>query len=118
MAFPDMAERLAESHLNERSFCLSQPTQRVDANGPQGIAPLAPFPEYPGTPNHATYDKFDAASQLVSTSGDHAWVAAGKHQISLSTTIEILSHDLGSISHDSHSFSLAMVAYLFIERSW
>jgi hypothetical protein len=28
MAFPDMAERLAESHLNERSFCLSQLTQK------------------------------------------------------------------------------------------
>ncbi len=38
-----------------------------------GIAPLAPFPEYPGSPAHALYNKFDPASQLVSTSGDNAY---------------------------------------------
>jgi hypothetical protein len=103
--------------MNDRSASHSS-LRRVDANSSQGIAPLAQFPEYPGTPNHATYDKFDAASQLVSTSGDHAWITPGKHQIFLSFTIEILSHDVGSISHDSHSFSLTMVAYLFVERSW
>ncbi|XMA14106.1 hypothetical protein WAI453_006897 [Rhynchosporium graminicola] len=59
VAFPNMAEKLAESHLQER------------------IAPLAPFPEYPGTPNHALYNKFDAKSQLVSTSGEHAFIAPG-----------------------------------------
>lgn len=42
---------------------------------------VVPFPEWPGTPNHATYNKFDAASQLVSTSGAHAWQAPGNGDI-------------------------------------
>jgi hypothetical protein len=46
-----------------------------------GIAPVAPFPEYPGTPGHALYNKFDAKSQLVSTSGEHAFIAPGTGDI-------------------------------------
>ncbi|WPG98725.1 Cloroperoxidase [Acrodontium crateriforme] len=45
------------------------------------IAPLAPFPEWPGKPNHALYNKFDAASQLVSVSGEHEWRAPGPGDI-------------------------------------
>lgn len=36
---------------------------------------MAPFPEYPGSPTHALYNSFDADSQLVSTSGDHAFIS-------------------------------------------
>ncbi|KAL3419121.1 oxidase [Phlyctema vagabunda] len=57
LAFPDIAERLA---AQERQL-------------PQ----ILPFPEYPGLPTHALYNKFDAASQRVSTSGNHAWRAPG-----------------------------------------
>lgn len=56
--------------------------------GPRGvkelekrIAPLAPFPEYPGSPAHALYSDFDAATQLVSTSGDNAFIAPGPGDI-------------------------------------
>nr|POF15196.1 aromatic peroxygenase [Quercus suber] len=55
--FPHIAEMVAKQNLEER------------------IAPLAPFPEWPGAPTHALYNKFDAKSQLVSTSGDHAYIA-------------------------------------------
>jgi hypothetical protein len=41
----------------------------------EGIAPVTQFPEYPGSPQHASYDRFNAAPQLVSTSGDRAWIA-------------------------------------------
>ncbi|KAI9049361.1 hypothetical protein LZ554_006395 [Drepanopeziza brunnea f. sp. 'monogermtubi'] len=63
MAFPDMANRLAKSHLQER------------------IAPVVPFPEFPGAPTHALYNKFDAKAQLVSTSGEHAFIAPGPGDI-------------------------------------
>jgi hypothetical protein len=46
-----------------------------------GIAPVTPFPEYPGSPAHAIYNKFDAASQKVSTTGAHAWIAPGPNDI-------------------------------------
>lgn len=46
-----------------------------------GIPPVAPFPEYPGSPSHALYDKFDPVSQLVSTTGDHVWLAPGPGDI-------------------------------------
>ncbi|KAH6721232.1 hypothetical protein BKA61DRAFT_699714 [Leptodontidium sp. MPI-SDFR-AT-0119] len=62
-AFPNMVEQLAKSHLAER------------------IAPIAPFPEFPGAPQHALYNKFDAKSQLVSTSGEHAFIAPGPGDI-------------------------------------
>ncbi|TVY82201.1 Aromatic peroxygenase [Lachnellula suecica] len=62
-AFPNIAERLAAQKLVER------------------IAPIAPFPEYPGSPAHALYDSFDASSQLVSTSGDNAYQAPGPGDI-------------------------------------
>lgn len=45
------------------------------------IAPLVPFPEFPGAPTHALYNGFDAASQLVSTSGDNAFIAPGPGDI-------------------------------------
>ncbi|KAK5130482.1 hypothetical protein LTR08_002004 [Meristemomyces frigidus] len=51
--------------------------QRLEAR----IAPLTPFPEYPGVPSHALYDSFDPAAQLVSTSGDHAWIAPAQGDI-------------------------------------
>ncbi|KAE8445609.1 hypothetical protein EG329_013243 [Mollisiaceae sp. DMI_Dod_QoI] len=58
-----MGDALAASHLKGR------------------IEPVAPFPEYPGSPSHATYNKFDSASQLVSTSGVHAWEAPSSGDI-------------------------------------
>ncbi|KAK3633208.1 hypothetical protein LTR56_014060 [Elasticomyces elasticus] len=57
--FPHIAEMVAKQKLEAR------------------IAPIIPFPEYPGTPNHATYNDFDPKAQLVSTSGDHAWQPPG-----------------------------------------
>ncbi|EME43959.1 hypothetical protein DOTSEDRAFT_129885 [Dothistroma septosporum NZE10] len=61
-AFPHIAQQVAEQQKRQST-------------------PTVPFPEYPGSPAHATYNKFDAASQLVSTSGDHAWIAPGKGDI-------------------------------------
>jgi hypothetical protein len=46
-----------------------------------GIPPVAPFPEFPGAPTHALYNKFDAKSQLVSTSGEHAYINPGAGDI-------------------------------------
>lgn len=46
-----------------------------------GIAPVAQFPEYPGSPAHAVYDKFDAATQLVDVHGEHEWMAPGAQDI-------------------------------------
>lgn len=40
-----------------------------------------PFPEYPGAPTHALFDTFDAGAQLVSTTGDHAFIAPGPNDI-------------------------------------
>ena len=62
-AYPDIAKLAAAQKLSER------------------IAPIADFPEYPGSPLHAAYNKFDAKSQLVSTSGDHAFIAPGPGDI-------------------------------------
>jgi hypothetical protein len=39
------------------------------------------FLEFPGAPEHAIYNKFDAASQLVPTTGGHAWIAPSKGDI-------------------------------------
>lgn len=61
-AFPHLADQF------EQDGTLSK---RVGI--PQGI----PFPEWPGAPTHALYNKFDAKSQLVSTSGEHAYQAPG-----------------------------------------
>lgn len=63
-AFPDIARKVAESHQLDKR-----------------IAPLAPFPEYPGTPNHALYNSFDPVSQYVNTTGDNAWIAPGPGDI-------------------------------------
>lgn len=65
-AFPSIA-KLVEEQNEKRQVGL--PTGAVE------------FPEYPGKPTHATYDRFDAASQLVSTSGDHVWMAPGPGDI-------------------------------------
>lgn len=46
-AFPEMAGR-----------SLQRLEQRV------GVPPLVEFPEYPGLPTHALYNKFDPATQL------------------------------------------------------
>ena len=40
-----------------------------------------PFPEFPGTPNHAFFDDFDAQQQLVSVSGDHEFRLPGPNDI-------------------------------------
>lgn len=40
-----------------------------------------PFPEYPGTPDHASYNKFDATAQKISVTGEHAWAAPGPNDI-------------------------------------
>jgi hypothetical protein len=45
------------------------------------VPATAPFPEYPGLPNHAVYDRFDPVAQLVSTTSDHAWKAPGPGDI-------------------------------------
>jgi hypothetical protein len=42
-----------------------------------GIPALVPFPEWPGTPNHALYNKFDAEAQRVSITGDHEYRPPG-----------------------------------------
>lgn len=42
---------------------------------------MSSFPEYPGSPAHATYSKFDPAAQLVFTSGNHSWIAPGPGDI-------------------------------------
>jgi len=64
-AFPDIARQVAERNIKERQVT------------PQ----ILPFPEYPGTPNHAVFDQFDPEQQLVSTSGDHAYIAPGPGDI-------------------------------------
>jgi len=68
IAFPNMRERLAASNLDASPLV-------------KRIAPVAPFPEYPGSAAHATYNSFDASSQLVSTSGAHAFIPPGKGDI-------------------------------------
>ncbi|KAF2753540.1 hypothetical protein EJ05DRAFT_533664 [Pseudovirgaria hyperparasitica] len=66
--FPDIARKVAE--------------QRALEQRQGGFLPsLVPFPEFPGTPNHAVFNTFDPKSQLVSTSGDHAWQAPGPGDI-------------------------------------
>ncbi|KAM3420807.1 hypothetical protein BST61_g4052 [Cercospora zeina] len=42
---------------------------------------LIPFPEWPGTPNHAIFDGFDADQQLVSVSGEHEFRLPGPNDI-------------------------------------
>jgi hypothetical protein len=46
-----------------------------------GVPAVTPFPMYPGTPNHALFDTFDASSQLVDVSGDYAYAAPTEGQI-------------------------------------
>jgi len=62
-AYPDIAKLAAAQKLKER------------------IAPVAEFPEWPGSPLHATYNSFDPDTQLVSTSGDHAFIPPGPGDI-------------------------------------
>jgi hypothetical protein len=80
-AFPHMAEAVAAQRLSERGLPICLHDMNVLLTSLLGIAPVAPFPEYPGVPEHATYNKFDPASQLVSTSGEHAWIAPGPGDI-------------------------------------
>jgi len=63
VAFPHIARMVEERRLYER------------------IAPLAPFPDYPGSPTHALYNDFDPETQLVSVSGEHEWQAPGDGDI-------------------------------------
>ncbi|KAI9749390.1 MAG: hypothetical protein M4579_006892 [Chaenotheca gracillima] len=62
-AYPDIARRVAEQEKR------------------QAVPKILPFPEYPGLPTHALYNKFDEKAQFVSTSGDHKWIAPGPNDI-------------------------------------
>lgn len=42
---------------------------------------IIPFPEYPGNPAHALFNEFDAEAQLVSVTGDHAFIPPGPDDI-------------------------------------
>ncbi len=64
VAFPQIAEMVAN--------------QKRQIGIPEGVIP---FPEWPGTPNHATFNKFDAAQQLVSISGTHEFRMPGPNDI-------------------------------------
>ncbi|GAB7365799.1 hypothetical protein MBLNU230_g7132t1 [Neophaeotheca triangularis] len=64
--FPHIAKMVEEQNLQARQL---------------GVPSLAPFPEWPGTPNHATFDKFDAEKQRVSTSGIHEYRDPGPDDI-------------------------------------
>ncbi|KAF7196882.1 Dothistromin biosynthesis peroxidase dotB [Pseudocercospora fuligena] len=66
-AFPHIAQMVEKQRMEERQVGV-----------PDGAIP---FPEWPGSPLHASFNKFDASSQLVSTSGDHAWQAPGPGDI-------------------------------------
>ena len=61
-AFPEIARMVAEKRIQER----------------QTTPQIIEFPEYPGTPNHALFNQFDPALQLVNTSGEHEWRAPGQ----------------------------------------
>jgi len=63
-AFPHMAKRM------------SQATEKR-----QAVPAVVPFPEYPGLPTHALFNQFDAGAQLVSVSGEHAFIAPGPDDI-------------------------------------
>ncbi|PPJ58799.1 hypothetical protein CBER1_08236 [Cercospora berteroae] len=58
VAFPHIAEMVAKQKRQV----------------PEGAIP---FPEWPGTPNHATFSGFDAEQQLVSVSGEHEFRPPG-----------------------------------------
>ncbi|ORY75436.1 hypothetical protein BCR37DRAFT_384063 [Protomyces lactucae-debilis] len=62
-AFPNMAKRMAEG-----------------AEKRQAVPQIVPFPEYPGLPGHALFNQF-SESQLVSTTGEHAFIAPGPGDI-------------------------------------
>ncbi|KAG5987184.1 hypothetical protein E4U43_005192 [Claviceps pusilla] len=47
----------------------------------QAVPPVVPFPEYPGTPNHAVFKEFDPQAQLVSVHGDHEYQDPGPNDI-------------------------------------
>ena len=64
-AFPHLAEMAAANEKRQVGI-------------PTGVIP---FPEFPGTPNHATFNQFDAKSQLVSTSGEHAFQMPGPNDV-------------------------------------
>ncbi|RMY48970.1 hypothetical protein D0863_15267 [Hortaea werneckii] len=64
--FPHIAEMLEKQKMQERQV---------------GVPALVPFPEFPGSPSHALYDKFDPESQRVSTSGEHEFRAPGPGDI-------------------------------------
>jgi hypothetical protein len=62
VAFPSIAEHLAQQNKRQLPVAI-------------------PFPEYPGTPDHALFNQFDASSQLVDVSGAHAFQLPGKGDI-------------------------------------
>lgn len=47
----------------------------------QAVPAVVPFPEYPGAPTHALYNKFDPVAQKTSTTGKHAFIAPGPNDI-------------------------------------
>ncbi|KAF1818800.1 Cloroperoxidase [Dissoconium aciculare CBS 342.82] len=62
-AFPHIAQLVAEQQKRQIGL------------------PAVPFPEWPGLPTHALYNKFDAAAQHVSVSGKHEYRAPGPGDI-------------------------------------
>ncbi|OAA69366.1 Chloroperoxidase [Akanthomyces lecanii RCEF 1005] len=44
-----------------------------NADKRQAVPPVAPFPEYPGLPNQALFNEFDAGEQLVDVHGEHEY---------------------------------------------
>lgn len=49
--------------------------------GQVGVPAVVEFPEWPGSPSHALFDKFDPEAQRVSTSGDHEYRPPGEGDI-------------------------------------
>lgn len=65
-AFPHIAEQVATAQ-DDMSDLIAE--RAPDA--------YTKFPEWPGKPNHALFDKFDPKEQLVSTSGKHRYIKPG-----------------------------------------
>lgn len=65
VAFPHIAQMVKEREVAER----------------QTTPQLAAFPEFPGAPTHAAYNKFDAEAQLLDVTGEHEFRAPGPNDI-------------------------------------